>query len=59
MEMHFLREKWSPWFALVRMRERWPGLRFDMRAGPPQVNGYDIVALDPGEARLADLMHRL
>jgi hypothetical protein len=29
----FLSEDWSPWVALVRMRERWPGLRFDMRAG--------------------------
>jgi hypothetical protein len=28
----FLSEDWSPWIALVRMRERWPGLRFDMRA---------------------------
>lgn len=29
----FLSEDWSPWIALLRMRERWPGLRFDMRAG--------------------------
>ncbi len=29
----FLGEDWSPWIALVRMRERWPGLRFDLRAG--------------------------
>jgi hypothetical protein len=29
----FLSEDWSPWVALARMRERWPGLRFDMRAG--------------------------
>jgi hypothetical protein len=29
----FLSEDWSPWIALVRMRERWPWLRFDMRAG--------------------------
>jgi len=29
----FLSEDWSPWIALVRMRERWPGLRFDIRAG--------------------------
>jgi hypothetical protein len=29
----FLSEDWSPWVALVRMRERWPGLKFDMRAG--------------------------
>jgi len=25
-------EDWSSWIALVRMPERWPGLRFDMRA---------------------------
>jgi hypothetical protein len=29
----FLSEDWSPWIALVRMRERWPGLRFEMKAG--------------------------
>lgn len=29
----FLSEDWSPWIALVRMRERWPELRFYMRAG--------------------------
>ncbi len=29
----FLSEDWSPWIALVRMRERWPGLRFNMTAG--------------------------
>jgi hypothetical protein len=29
----FLSEDWSPWIALVRMRKRWPELRFDMRAG--------------------------
>jgi hypothetical protein len=29
----FLSENWSPWIALVRMRERWPGLRFEMKAG--------------------------
>jgi hypothetical protein len=29
----FLSEDWSPWIALVRMRKRWPGLRFDMRRG--------------------------
>ena len=33
----FLSEDWSPWIALVRMRERWPGLRFDMKAGYLQV----------------------
>jgi len=26
-------EDWSPWIALVRMREQWPGLRFEMKAG--------------------------
>ena len=29
----FLSEDWSLWIALVRMRERWPGLRFEMKAG--------------------------
>jgi len=29
----FLNEGWSPWIALVRMRERWPELRFEMKAG--------------------------
>ena len=29
----FLSEDWSPWIALARMRERWPGLRFVMKAG--------------------------
>jgi hypothetical protein len=28
----FLTEDWSPWLALVHMRERWPELRFDMKA---------------------------
>jgi hypothetical protein len=27
-----LSEDWLPWIALVRMRERWPGLRFEMKA---------------------------
>ncbi len=27
----FLSEDWFPWIALVRMRERWPGLRFRLR----------------------------
>jgi hypothetical protein len=27
----FFSEEWSPGIALVRMRKRWPGLRFDMR----------------------------
>jgi len=27
----FLSEDWSPWIALVRMRERWPELAFKMR----------------------------
>jgi hypothetical protein len=26
----FVSEDWSPWIALVRMRERWPQLRFDL-----------------------------
>ena len=29
----FLSEDWSPWIVLVRMRERWPGLRFDLKVG--------------------------
>jgi hypothetical protein len=28
----FLSEDWSPWIALMHMRERWPELRFEMRA---------------------------
>jgi hypothetical protein len=28
----FLSEDWSPWIALARMRERWPGLIFVMKA---------------------------
>jgi hypothetical protein len=27
----FLSEDRSPWIALLRMRERWPELRFEMR----------------------------
>jgi pyruvate carboxylase len=33
----FLSEDWSPWIALVRMRERWPELRFEMKAGYLQI----------------------
>jgi hypothetical protein len=29
----FLSEDWSPWIALLHMRERWPELRFEMRPG--------------------------
>ena len=29
----FLSEDWSPWIALLHMRERWGELRFEMRAG--------------------------
>jgi hypothetical protein len=29
----FLSEDWSPWIALLRMRERWPELRFEITAG--------------------------
>jgi len=29
----FLSEDWSPWIALLHMRERWPELRFEMKAG--------------------------
>ena len=29
----FLSEDWSPWIALLRMRERWPELSFEMKAG--------------------------
>jgi hypothetical protein len=28
----FLSEDWSPWVALLNMRERWPELRFEMKA---------------------------
>jgi hypothetical protein len=28
----FLSEDWSPWIAFLRMRERWPELRFEMKA---------------------------
>jgi hypothetical protein len=28
----FLSEDWSPWIALLRMRERWPELSFEMKA---------------------------
>ena len=27
----FLSEDWSPWIALLRMRKRWPDLRFEMK----------------------------
>jgi hypothetical protein len=27
----FLSEDWPPWVAVLRMRERWPELRFEMR----------------------------
>ena len=29
----FLTQDWSPWIALLRMRERWPELSFTMKAG--------------------------
>jgi hypothetical protein len=29
----FLSEDWSPWIALARMRERWPGLCFNLSVG--------------------------
>ena len=29
----FLSDDWSPWIALLRMCERWPELRFEMKAG--------------------------
>jgi hypothetical protein len=38
----FLSEDWSPWIALVRMRKRWPGLRFDMRAAYLQLTNPDF-----------------
>jgi hypothetical protein len=28
----FISEDWPPWIAVLRMRERWPDLRFEMRA---------------------------
>ena len=31
--LRFLSEDWSPWIALLRMRERWPGLWFEMKVG--------------------------
>ena len=32
-EFRFPTEDWSLWIALLRMRERWPELRFEMKAG--------------------------
>ena len=29
----FISEDWPPWVAVLRMRERWPELRFEMRVG--------------------------
>jgi len=29
----FLSEDWTPWIALLRMHERWPELRFEIKAG--------------------------
>ncbi len=29
----FLSEDWPPWIAVLRMRERWPELRFEMKVG--------------------------
>ena len=29
----FLSEDWPPWVAVLRMRDRWPELRFEMKAG--------------------------
>jgi hypothetical protein len=44
----FLSEDWSPWIALVRMRERWPELRFEMRAGYLQLARLNLQSLDIG-----------
>jgi len=30
---------WSPWVALLHMRERWPELRFKMKAGYLEMGG--------------------
>jgi len=35
----FLSEDWPPWVAVLRMRERWPELRFDMEVGYLQLGG--------------------
>ena len=35
----FLSEDWSPWLALLRMRERWPELRFEMKAEYLEIGG--------------------
>jgi hypothetical protein len=35
----FLGEDWSPWIAVLRMRERWPELLFEMRAGYLEMEG--------------------
>jgi hypothetical protein len=29
----FLSEDWPAWIAVLHMRERWPELRFEMKAG--------------------------
>jgi hypothetical protein len=40
----FLSEDWSPWIALVRMRRRWPELRFGMKAGYLQMENSEQAA---------------
>jgi hypothetical protein len=37
--LRFLSKDWSPWIALLHMRERWPELRFEMKAGYLQMVG--------------------
>jgi hypothetical protein len=39
----FLSEDWSPWIALLRMRERWPELRFEMKAEYLEMNEEDAL----------------
>ena len=34
----FLSEDWPPWVAVLRMRERWPELRFEMKVGYLEFN---------------------
>jgi hypothetical protein len=31
--LRFLTEDWSPWSALLLVRERWPELQLEMKAG--------------------------
>ena len=35
----FISEDWSPWIALLRLRKRWPELRFEMKAEYLELDG--------------------